>query len=289
MEFAEYQTATRSTDQRPGTELEDITVHLLGLAGEAGSVASQYKKKLRDKESHSRWKHHIREELGDVLWYVSTLATKLDLDLNEVAEANLEKTRSRWLPTDAEQLDAGYPAEEQLPRSGKYEFVASINEEGRPTVHVRFDGGQVGDPLTDASHVDDGYRFHDVFHLAHATVLGWSPVTRSLLKRKRRTNREVDEAEDGGRAIVIEEGVAALVFAYATSHNYLEGITRLDQQLLDSISMLVGGTEVGVRSAADWERAILTGYDMFRQLRDHDGGTVSFEADSRSMTFQAPA
>ena len=46
MEFAEYQKATRATDQRTGAELEDVAVHLLGLVGEAGSVAAEYKKKL---------------------------------------------------------------------------------------------------------------------------------------------------------------------------------------------------------------------------------------------------
>jgi hypothetical protein len=53
----------------------------------------------------------------------------------------------------------------------------------------------------------------DVFHLAYAAVLGWSPVTRKLLDRKRRSNPQVDLAEDGGRAIVIEEGIAAMAFA----------------------------------------------------------------------------
>ena len=48
MQFAEYQRSTRGTDQRPGHDLQDIAVHLLGLAGEAGSVASEYKKWLRD-------------------------------------------------------------------------------------------------------------------------------------------------------------------------------------------------------------------------------------------------
>ena len=139
--------------------------------------------------------------------------------------------------------------------------------------------------MTDASHVDDGYRFHDIFHLAHATILGWSPVTRSLLGRKRRSNAAVDEAEDGGRAIVVEEGVAALVFAYATRHNYLDGVNRLDQQLLDSIQLVVSGTEVGVRSSADWEHAILAGYEMFRQLVLNNGGTVTFDADARTLTF----
>jgi len=126
---------------------------------------------------------------------------------------------------------------------------------------------QVGDTLTDASFVADGYRFHDVFHLAHAAVLGWSPVSRSLLGRKRRSDPQIDEAEDGGRAIVIEEGIAALVFAYAASHNYLRDVQRVDNSLLETVRMLVAPLEVSVRSGADWERAILTGYRAWNQLQ----------------------
>ncbi len=285
MKLREYQDLARETDQRPGGELEDIVVHLLGLAGEAGSVAEQYKKRLRDKDAHLLWKARMREEMGDLLWYIAAIATDLGLDLDEVARANIEKTRNRWLVTGADQLDAAFPLSEQLPRKGTYEFRPSLSPTGRPRMRVRFEGQWIGDPLTDAAHIDDGYRFHDVFHLAHAVVLGWSPVTRQLLKRKRRSIPEIDEAEDGGRAIVIEEGVAALVFAYAANHDYLVGVNRLDQQLLDTVQMLTTSCEVGVRSAGDWERAILVGYSMFHQLRSNEGGDVLFDADVQTMSF----
>jgi NTP pyrophosphatase (non-canonical NTP hydrolase) len=288
MELSEYQKAARETDQRPGAEPEDITVHLLGLVGEAGSVASEYKKKLRDKGAHPMWKARMREELGDVLWYLSTLATKLDLTLEDIARSNLEKTRNRWLSTDGDQLDISFPDHEQLPRSGTYEFMATTNRDGRAAVQVYLDNIEVGDLLTDSAYVDDGYRFHDAFHLAYATVLGWSPVTRALLGRKRRSNPAVDENEDGGRAIVVEEGVAAIVFAYAASHNYLDGVDRLDQDLLEEIRRLVALTEVGVRSAADWELAILRGFEMFRKLVANDGGSVTFDADARSLLYKPP-
>src|SRR6266516_4318972 len=286
MKFRTFQEAARQTDQRPGTDLADIVVHVLGMVGEAGSVATEYKKLLRDGPAHTASKARIREELGDVLWYTATLASKLGLDLDDIARANLEKTRDRWTRTTAEPFDDHYPLAEQLPRAGTFEFVASVSDVGRPTVRVRYDGRWMGDPLTDNSHVDDGYRFHDVFHLAYAAVLGWSPVTRKLMGRKRKSNPEVDEAEDGGRAIVSEEGIALMAFAYATSHNYLDGVTRLDFPFLNAIKDITAPYEVGVRTGADWEQAILTGFAAWRSLRDNNGGTVILDATSRSLTFQ---
>lgn len=288
MEFREYQRRAAETDQKTGEDLEDIAVHLLGLTGEAGSVAEAYKKKLRDKEAHGTWKVHLREELGDVLWYVAAVARKVGLDLDDIAAANLEKTRERWLRTGVDQLDTTFPPQEQLPRRGHYRFLPGVNGAGRPQVRVFLDGSLIGDRLTDASHIDDGYRFHDVFHLAYSVTLGWSPVTRALLRRKRRSAPHIDENEDGGRAIVIEEGIAAMAFAYGAMHSHLDGVKRLDQGLLDTITMVTGPLEVGVRTAADWEHAILVGHDMFRQLVAHDGGSVEFDADNASMKFIPP-
>jgi NTP pyrophosphatase (non-canonical NTP hydrolase) len=286
MKLRTYQEAARQTDQRQGADLADIAVHLLGMVGEAGSVATEYKKLLRDGPAHTAAKARIREELGDVLWYTATLATKLGLDLDDIARANLEKTRDRWLRTSSEPFDDHYPQAERLPRAGTFEFVASVSDAGRPTVKVRHDDRWMGDPLTDNSHVDDGYRFHDVFHLAYAAVLGWSPVTRKLMGRKRKSNPDIDEAEDGGRAIVGEEGIALMAFAYATSHNYLDGVTRLDFSFLNVIKDITAPYEVGVRTAADWEQAILTGFTAWRALRDNNGGTVILDATSRSLAFQ---
>lgn len=280
MEFRQYQEATRTTDQRPSHELKDIAIHLLGLAGEAGSVASEYKKFLRDGAAHAWWKARMREELGDVLWYISAIASHLDLNLNEIAGANLEKTRNRWLSRPTAALDAEYPESERLPRVGRYEFRPTTSKSGRPAITLWFEGQQIGDELTDASHVEDGYRFHDVFHLAYAVVLGWSPVSRALLKRKRRSNPLTDENEDGGRAVVIEEGIAALAFAYGAQHQMLEGVERLDQRLLETIEMLAQVTEVGVRTPAEWERAIIVGFKAFRALLAAGGGAVQFDADA---------
>ena len=69
----------------------------LGLASEAGEVCDKIKKVLRDKngEFTQNDRLDIRLELGDVLWYVSQIASDLDLGLESVAIRNIEKLRVR--------------------------------------------------------------------------------------------------------------------------------------------------------------------------------------------------
>ena len=69
----------------------------LGLAGEAGEVCNKIKKIMRDQGGSptSEQKHEIAKELGDVLWYLATLATELDSHLGCIAEDNLKKLADR--------------------------------------------------------------------------------------------------------------------------------------------------------------------------------------------------
>jgi NTP pyrophosphatase (non-canonical NTP hydrolase) len=67
------------------------------LANEAGEVAGKIKKLFRDKGGRitAADRESLKMELGDVLWYLAQICTELDLDLGEVAAANLEKLLSR--------------------------------------------------------------------------------------------------------------------------------------------------------------------------------------------------
>ena len=73
-------------------------VPLLGLAGETGELLSEYKKHLRDGDSHLLFRERVSEELGDLLWYVANVAAKFDLKLGDIAQANLKKTRDLLVP-----------------------------------------------------------------------------------------------------------------------------------------------------------------------------------------------
>jgi MazG-like nucleotide pyrophosphohydrolase family protein len=229
--------------------------------------------------------------MGDVLWYLTALADEAGLDMADVAVANLTKTAHRWLPTtDWQDLDRDYPASERLPPLITYEFRTEQRTDGTLQTRTYRDGQPVGDLLTDASPHPDGYRLHDVFHLSYATKLGWSPVTRALLKCKRRSIPAIDENEDGGRAIAIEEGLAAAIFTYAAARDYLRGARHIDGDFLTFITNTVGHLEVGVRSPADWEQAILTGFQIWHQLRDHgDNGIVHADLHAGTLSFIPPS
>lgn len=292
MDFSEYQKQAQKTDQVPRPKENAIIVPLLGLVGEAGELLSEYKKYLRDGEAHKLFKERVAEELGDLLWYLANLSSKFDIDLEEIAEGNLQKCRDRWGWRDSEQT-GGYIFEkksefsenERLPRQFEVEIIEEASENNSVKVKVFIDGKQIGNDLTDNSYSDDGYRFHDIFHFSYAAVLGWSPVVRSILKRKRKSHAPTDEVEDGGRAIAIEEGISALVFSYAQDLDLLEGVSTLDYQLLKTIKNMTSHLEVSQCSLGDWEKAILSGYEVWRQVEKNRGGKVFVNLDARSIAM----
>lgn len=144
---------------------------------------------------------------------------------------------------------------------------------------------KLGDPLTDNIEENDDYRFHDVFHLAYAAVLGWSPVLRALLKVKRKSQPLIDENQDGARAILIEEGISTYIFNHAKPHLFKEA-TGVDYRLLSTIKDFVKGYEVEDQPFWAWERAILRGYEVFRELTERRCGRVTLDLAKRDISFE---
>lgn len=71
----------------------------LGLTGEAGEVADKVKKVIRDKNSDfsdENTRKEIAKEIGDVLWYCATLSNDLGFSLEEIAQMNYDKLKSRY-------------------------------------------------------------------------------------------------------------------------------------------------------------------------------------------------
>lgn len=99
MKFEEYQEKAGLTALYPrrGSNLEYPT---LGLAGEAGEVANVVKKIQRDDGGNltPERREVLKDELGDVLWYISACADELGITLDEIAEHNVMKLASRHKP-----------------------------------------------------------------------------------------------------------------------------------------------------------------------------------------------
>jgi hypothetical protein len=160
-----------------------------------------------------------------------------------------------------------------------------VLEAGRRKLALAIDGKPSGDTLTDNAHVDDGYRFHDCFHLTLATVLGWSPVLRKLLACKRKSDPAIDEVEDGARAKITEEAVSAVVYGFAKDYSMFDGATGVEYELLRTIRMMTRQFEVRDRTPHEWETAILQGFRAWRSLIEHDGGRLICDADRASVEF----
>lgn len=96
MNFTEYQKKSRVTAQYPDAG-KNYIYPTLGLAGEAGEVAEKIKKVMRDQGGvvSEGTREEIAKELGDVLWYITQLASELDIDLEDIAEGNLQKLYDR--------------------------------------------------------------------------------------------------------------------------------------------------------------------------------------------------
>ncbi len=95
MDLNEYQQLSRRTAEYPREAW--LAYPALGLAGEAGEVAEHAKKAIRDDggQVSDERRSAMAKELGDVLWYVAQLASELELELDDVAQGNLDKLISR--------------------------------------------------------------------------------------------------------------------------------------------------------------------------------------------------
>ncbi len=204
---------------------------------------------------------------------------------SQIVQKNIDKTRGRFLDPDPALLptfDSDFPDEERLPQH----FEIKITQRKSGQSYLQWNGVFIGDPLTDNILDPDGYRFHDVFHFAHAAILHWSPTFRALIKQKRKSDRRFDEAQDGGRAIVIEEGLAAWIFSCAKDLNFYEGQKSISFDLLKTVHQFVRGYEVEACPLRLWERAILEGYAVFRQVRDSNGGIIVGDRDARTISYK---
>jgi len=295
MTLNEYQKLAAETVQPYNSiDKENFFLGYLGLAGEAGSVLTTLKKKLRDGDGFGEFESKLREELGDVLWYISSIASHYKLSLEDIADNNLNKTKDRFKEIDLANIprfDAGYF--EKFPDKFTINFIEEKGPNDLLEVKMIWEkednGGleyiPLGDPLTDNSKIPNDYRYHDIFHLGHVAFLGWSPVIRHLMKLKRKSDSLTLDAEDRGRPQVAEEAITLIVYNYAKSNKMLKSSDKIDTEILNMLKQLVVDLEVANVSSFQWEKAILESYKVFHKVVESKGGKVLVSPSTRELRY----
>jgi NTP pyrophosphatase (non-canonical NTP hydrolase) len=258
-------------------------VPLLGLVGEIGDLHATIKKLVLQKD-HPNFRSELREELGDILWYLTRLASVYEIGLEEIASENAQKAEALYSIGEISNFDSTFSMGERLPRQFTVRFTEKRLKAGL-RVRITIKDVAIGDALTDNAYEDDGYRYHDVFHLGFAAVLGWSPVIRSLLKRKRKSDRKIDEVEDGARALIVEEAISILLFNQGPERGWYRDDAAADIGLYKTIRQMVSGLEVRSCTAKQWMKAIRQGYSAFHLLQQNHGGDVLVDLDNQTLTY----
>jgi len=272
----------RDRNQRGSPDSQQFESALISLAGHVGVLLHDL-----DLKKFATNRDALSALLINIFKALINAANVADISLRECAEANVKKTQNRWPEKHVYTplFDDRNEPLERFPR--KIEMhIFEIKKGGKTHVIQRCNGINIGDLLTDNKMQPDDYRFHDAFHLAYVATLGWSPVLRGLFKLKRKSDPKIDENQDGQRAILIEEGVTALIFQRALRLNYFEDINQLDYPLLKIIPEFVAGYEVEKCPLWQWEEAILAGYAAFRKLRQYRGGIVTADLNKRKLSFR---
>lgn len=312
-----YQGLAKCTDQEADDGLDPLalSVPMLGLAGEAGSLLVALKKQYRERARRSDWVPFVAVELGDMLWYIATVATHAGLNVGDIAAQDLRRAEAARVDlghsldkASLPVLDLAYPEFERFPRRLLLRFQEG-SRDGTPEVTMsliaaepnpfpdgpvdrgdgKFQGFAIGAPLgdkvTDNSKVADAYRYHDAVHLGFLAVMGWSPNLRQLLHLKRKSNPAVDENEDGARAIFAEEGLAALLAKRADDSQRYAHPRLVPEELVEIMTTVLEDLEVSKMPPSLWRMAISQGFTAMRRLEEGQGGYLIADLDERSLTY----
>ena len=349
----EYLDVSRRTDRIRWSEDGAWTIVPFGIIGEIGSLAEVVKKYRRDKKNYETYVIQVKEEIGDVIWYLfasarragvrdivwpivdgeccgsdiynsldkvlsgacflyrqrdvmesgnaaagedfvdslmlvleglSEVACSAGLSMEEIASHAVSKNEMYWGDPSASSHcfdctpERSFPSYEQLPR--KFTIRFQEVSEGRELI-ISMNGVQLGDRLTDNTHSISGYRYHDVFHMAAAAFLGWSPVFRRMLKRKRKSDPAVDENEDGARAAIIEEAVVSQVYRYGARYDF-KPTESIDEDLIKLIMEMTTEYECKNIEGRDWKHYATESIKLFGVIKDGFTGDIEFNADDKS-------
>ena len=292
MDFKNYQNQAKKHIVSPEKDI----IPFLGLVGEAGVLLSEYKKKIRDGKTPKNFNKKIEEELGDLLWYISAIASQFNLDLNKIAEENLKKIKAHYPRFNENNLfymdglyDEKCPKDQRLPRKFSYKISEETDKDGLKVAIIEDSETNevLGNPLDDNSSIEDGYRYHDIMHLTFMATLGWSPVFRKfLIEKKVLEKRKNHKAEDSGRSQVVEEAIVLLAYTSMKNYQPWNSLKRIDSNLLYHIKNITQFIEVKNVPTHIWEKVLIKGLQLWEDLTKHSGGIIEGDLEKREIIFK---
>ena len=94
MNINEYQKLAMATLNPELTKKEVLINSVMGLCGESGEAIDIVKKWMA--QGHELDKEHLAKELGDIAWYLAEAATALEIPLEDILQANIDKLKKRY-------------------------------------------------------------------------------------------------------------------------------------------------------------------------------------------------
>lgn len=94
MTFKEYSIQAKRTMSKCETSLLDDLHMILGMQTEAAEIADAYKKHIAYGKDLDLV--NVKEEIGDILWYISNLCTIRGWDLEDIMQTNIDKLKVRF-------------------------------------------------------------------------------------------------------------------------------------------------------------------------------------------------
>ncbi len=293
LDFDTYQRVAFKTARTKGRKLLEVCLAVIWQLGAEllrrtlPSIELTLNKNVVDRE--------INVILGELAWHLAAVASIYGISLNSIIAENVKKVsfranRERKTPLH----DEACKDAEKFPRRLEIAFVSTAPEK----LQMYLGGKRLGNELTDNAYDDDGYRFHDILHLANVAHLGWSPVTRKLLGLKRKFDDKIDEVEDGARAQIVEELVVKAIHSEGVHLAQQDGAAEAGNlaplfpvrsvitfKFLKRLREWVRGLEVEKNQFWEWENAIFDGAAIYQQLRAEQQGTVVVDLNDRSLAF----
>ena len=95
MNFSEYQKAAMQTNGQISGSKEELLNACLGLSGETGEFCDMIKKV--EYHGHPLDTTALRQEIGDILWYIAQACDALGFTMERIAEENIIKLRRRYM------------------------------------------------------------------------------------------------------------------------------------------------------------------------------------------------